>query len=168
MNKNITLYAVLFAVALGSLSLGAPANVTLGGPQVELPEDISKEMRGIIEAIGIYDDPELATYINRIGQKLVANSSMPDADFTFTVLDSPDLNAFALKGGHIFINRGLLAVLDSEAELAGIIGHEIGHITERHHSRGKFQSVVSSITAKTLGYLTRSSDVYDAIRMYGA
>jgi len=68
-------------------AIGASPTVTVGGRQVDLPDDTPEEHREMIEAIGIYDDPELATYINDIGQRLVANSSMPDAHFSFTVLD---------------------------------------------------------------------------------
>ena len=75
---------------------------------------------------------------------------MPNREFTFTLLDSPDINAFALPGGLIYINRGLLAYLDSEAELAGVIAHEIGHITERHRSRRKTQTITNQIAAVSL------------------
>ena len=153
----------------GSLAANAASpTVTVGGRQVDLPEDTPEEYREMIEAIGVYDDPELAAYINDIGQRLVANSSMPDAHFSFTLLDSPDINAFALPGGYIYINRGLLAYLETEAELAGVIAHEIGHITERHHSRRKTQSTTSTILATTAYILTGSGDVYDAARMVGA
>ena len=89
---------------------------------------------------------------------------MPDTPFSFTVLDSPDINAFALPGGYIYINRGLLAYLETEAELAGVIAHEIGHITERHHSRGKTQApnIGLFLRATAIGFLTGSGDVYDA------
>ncbi|MEE4203315.1 MAG: M48 family metalloprotease, partial [Halieaceae bacterium] len=100
--------------------------------------------------------------------RLVAHSSMPDSTFTFTVLDSPDINAFALPGGFIYINRGLLAYLESEAELAGVIAHEIGHITENHHSRRRTQQITSKVAAVGAYILTGSGDVYDAASMYGA
>jgi predicted Zn-dependent protease len=93
------------------------------------------EHQKLIENVGIYDDPELAAYVDEIADRLVANSSLADEEFTFTLLDSPEINAFAQPGGMIYINRGLLAYLNSEAELAGVIAHEIAHITERHHSR---------------------------------
>ena len=67
--------------------------------------------------------------------RLLQKSGITKPIFSFTLLDSPDINAFALPGGLIYVNRGLLAYLDTEAELAGVLAHEIGHITERHHSR---------------------------------
>ena len=135
---------------------------------MSVPTDAAEEHETLIDQVGIYDDPELQAYIDEIGARLVANSSMPNQEFTFTLLDSPDINAFALPGGLIYINRGLLAYLDSEAELAGVIAHEIGHITERHHSRRKTQTITNQIAAVSAGILTGSGDLVDAVSMYGA
>jgi predicted Zn-dependent protease len=77
-------------------------------------------------------NPRLQTYVNGVGQRLAAQSHRAQLKWTFTVLDSPEVNAFALPGGYVYITRGIMAFLDSEAELAGVIGHEIGHVTARH------------------------------------
>ena len=79
-----------------------------------------------------YEQPALQAYVTRIGQRLAAVSHRPKLDWRFTVLDSPEVNAFALPGGWIYITRGLMAYLNSEAELAAVLGHEIGHVTARH------------------------------------
>ncbi len=79
-----------------------------------------------------YENPALQAYVTRIGLRLAAVSHRPKLDWRFTVLDSPEVNAFALPGGRIYITRGLMAYLHSEAELAAVLGHEIGHITARH------------------------------------
>ena len=85
--------------------------------------EVGQEMYDKFKAEGaFYDDPELQAYIERIGERLVANSDMPKKTFTFSVLDSPDINAFATPGGFIYINRGLIAYLDSEAELKSLLG----------------------------------------------
>ena len=89
----------------------------------------------IIKQYGVYDDPDLQGYVDAIGQQLAANSHRAHLEFHFTILDSPDINAFALPGGYVYITRGIMAYLDSEAELAGVIGHEIGHVTARHSVR---------------------------------
>ncbi len=81
------------------------------------------------------DDPGLAAYVEGIGQKLARHSHRSALDYRFTLLDSPDVNAFALPGGFIYVTRGILAYLNSEAELAAVIGHEIGHVTARHSVR---------------------------------
>ncbi|MGR8920061.1 MAG: M48 family metalloprotease, partial [Gammaproteobacteria bacterium] len=80
-------------------------------------------------------DPALQQYVDAVGQKLAAVSHRPGLTYTFTALDSPEINAFALPGGYVYITRGLLAYLNSEAELAAVLGHEIGHVTARHGVR---------------------------------
>ena len=161
------LIAAVFITTLLASCAGS-STVTVGGRPVSMPKKAADEHEKLIENVGIYDDPELAAYVNEIGARLVAESSMPDQEFTFTLLDSPDINAFALPGGLIYINRGLLAYLDSEAELAGVIAHEIGHITERHHARRKTQTITNQVAAVSALILTGSGDLYDAANMYGA
>jgi len=97
----------------------------------------------IIKEYGVYDDPQLSTYVNQVGQKALQESQLRqpstpaefrDTPFTFRVLDSPVVNAFALPGGYVYVTRGLLANLDSEAQLGVVLGHEIGHVAARHAS----------------------------------
>ena len=166
--KILLSLALLFMLAACGSTGGSSSTVTVGGRQIEVPEVTVDEHQRLIDTIGIYDDPETAAYINAIGQRLVANSSRPNDSFTFTLLDSPDINAFALPGGFIYVNRGLLAYLETEAELAGVIAHEIGHITENHHSRRSTQQTTTTVLATTAYILTGSGDLYDAAQMYGA
>ena len=84
------------------------------------------------QQLGLYPDQELQAYVNRVGQKLASSSERPNLPWTFRVVDDPVVNAFALPGGHIYVTRGLMTHLTSEAELASVIGHEIGHVTGRH------------------------------------
>jgi predicted Zn-dependent protease len=81
---------------------------------------------------GRYDHGPLGDYVTRVGEALAAHAELPDLNFTFTVLNTPDVNAFALPGGYIYVTRGLVALADSEAQLAGVLAHEIGHVTARH------------------------------------
>jgi len=76
--------------------------------------------------------PALQAYVNGVGQKLAAQSHRAQLKWTFTVLDSPEINAFALPGGYVYVTRGIMAFLNDEADLAGVLGHEIGHVTARH------------------------------------
>lgn len=88
-------------------------------------EQVRREM-------GVYDVPELQEYVASIGLRLAQVSERPGLPWHFAVVDSPVVNAFALPGGYIYLTRGILAVLNDEAELAGVLGHEIGHVTARH------------------------------------
>ena len=144
------------------------STVTVGGKSVEMPKEVAEEHQKLIDNIGIYDDPELDAYVRQVGERLLRESGITRPEFTFTLLDSPDINAFAMPGGFIYVNRGLLAYLDTEAELAGVLAHEIGHITENHHSRRQTQQVTSKVAAVSAYILTGSGDVYDAASMYGA
>jgi predicted Zn-dependent protease len=86
----------------------------------------------ILKEYGVLKNERVQTYVNDIGQRLAKLSHRAQLKWTFTVLDSPEINAFALPGGYVYITRGIMAYLDSEADLAGVIGHEIGHVTARH------------------------------------
>ncbi len=86
----------------------------------------------VLKEYGAYDSPRLQAYVDDLGQKLAAQSHRANLKWTFTVLDSPEINAFALPGGYVYVTRGIMAYLESEAELAGVMGHEIGHVTARH------------------------------------
>lgn len=98
----------------------------------------------IVAQYGLYEDEELAAYVERIGEQVLAESHLrrPGANpeyqetpFTFRVLDSPIVNAFALPGGYIYVTRGLLAHMNNEAQLAMVLGHEVGHVAARHASK---------------------------------
>lgn len=99
----------------------------------------------VLQQTPAYNDQELQNYVQRIGDSLSIKSHRPNLFYRFTVLDSPDINAFALPGGYIYINRGLMAYLSSEEELAAVLGHEIGHVTARHSVRQYSQSQLMSI-----------------------
>jgi len=158
---------VLIATALVGCASGT-STVTVGGRSVEMPTEVAEEHQKLIDNIGIYDDPELDAYVRGVGEQLLRESDITEPTFTFTLLDSPDINAFAMPGGFIYVNRGLLAYLDTEAELAGVLAHEIGHITERHHARRQSAQMTSKVAAVSAYILTGSGDVYDAASMYGA
>lgn len=108
----------------------------------------------ILKQYKVYDDPALQDYVNQIGQELAKNSHRKQLTFHFTVLDSPEVNAFALPGGYIYITRGIMAYLNSEAELAGVLGHEIGHVTARHSVRQQSASQVTGLLGGLLNAAT--------------
>lgn len=122
------------------------ANLTLISEQQEIR--IGRENHPkVLEQYHRYPDEVLQKYINDIGQKLAMHSHRTNLIYRFTLLDSKEVNAFALPGGYIYITRGLLAYLNSEAELAAVLGHEIGHVTARHSVRQ-----ISAARAAQLGY----------------
>ncbi|MCG3169609.1 MAG: Beta-barrel assembly-enhancing protease [Pseudomonadales bacterium] len=115
---------------------------------------IGREMHSeILAKIPVYEHAALGAYVTRIGSRLARDSDRPGLEYTFTVLDSPDINAFATPGGFVYLNRGLLLHLQSEAELAAVLAHEIAHITERHASRQDVMSKTSSVASLALGVL---------------
>ena len=133
-----TLRSILLAALLVALLASCVTNPATGRRQLLLV-DRDREIRLGREALpeiraeyGAYEDPALASWVEEIGKKLAAVTEDPGYPFTFTVLDSPVVNAFALPGGPVFVTRGLVAHANSEAELAGVMGHEIGHVEARH------------------------------------
>jgi predicted Zn-dependent protease len=133
--------AVLTLVLLlaGSLLMVACAvNPATGKRQFMLVSESAEANLGkesdpqITRQFGLYDDQELADYVSAVGKRLAARSERPDLNWTFRVLDDPLVNAFALPGGYIYMTRGILAHFNSEAEMASVLGHEIGHVTARH------------------------------------
>ncbi len=132
----------------------------------------------VIAQFGLYDDKSLQLYVYGIGQKLV--STLSDKEFNkyfFKVVDSSDINAFALPGGYIYVTRGILATVNSEAELAGILGHEIGHVTQHHGAKQIVRTIGAQILAigaaavnpKNAGeWLILSSQMFNQINLgYG-
>ena len=95
-------------------------------------EEGKKAHGQVLQEYTALKNPKLQAYVNEIGQRLAKQSHRANLVWTFTVLDSPEINAFALPGGYVYITRGIMAYMESEADLAGVIGHEIGHVTARH------------------------------------
>ena len=110
--------------------------------EIKLGQQVNQQ---VLQQYHIYNDPELQSYVQHVGQKLAANSHRSHLKYHFTVLDSDEVNAFALPGGYVFITRGIMAYLNSEAELAAVLGHEIGHVTARHAVRQQSASQIANI-----------------------
>lgn len=130
---------ILAAVLFGGLS-ACQTNRTTGEQQfnlmsmeqeIEMGRDADIE---ISRSMGLYPDEKLQSYVSGIGLALAAESEWPKLPWSFKVVDDDTVNAFALPGGFIYVTRGILAHFNSEAQLAGVLGHEIGHVTARHAS----------------------------------
>jgi predicted Zn-dependent protease len=149
MPETVRAYVVLVAALAATLScatnpatgqrqlsfIGEEREIALGQ---ENDTQIRKEM-------GSYDDRALQEYVTTVGLKLAMNSERPGLPWHFTVVDTPAINAFALPGGYIYITRGILAYLDDESQMAGVLGHEIGHVTARHSVNQQSKSTLAQI-----------------------
>lgn len=169
---NFPVLASLLLISSLSLTSGCAVNPVSGQSDfVLLSEDkeiaLGRENHaGIIKRYGLYKDQKLQDYIQSVGERLAAVSHRSNLIYRFTVLDSPTVNAFALPGGYIYITRGLLAYLNNEAELAAVLGHEIGHVTARHavrqHSTATATGILASVLASQTG-VTGAGDLFNVI-----
>ena len=99
----------------------------------------------ISQMYGVYNDEKTSKYVNDLGQRMAKISHRPHLNYEIKVMDSPVINAFAVPGGYVYITRGILAYLNSEAELAGVMGHEIGHVTARHSAKQQSKAQLAQI-----------------------
>lgn len=117
----------------------------------------------IIKAFGgAYDDVEIGAYIAGLGAALSQHSEMPGITWTFTVLNDPKINAFALPGGYVYITRGLMALASNEAEVAGVLSHEIGHVTARHTAQRYSTTMATSLGLQVLGAIGQAAGIPSA------
>lgn len=121
----------------------------------------------ILKQYRVYDDPELQDYVSNLVEDLSTKSHRSHLVFHATVLDSPQVNAFALPGGYVYVTRGIMAYMNSEAELAGVLGHEIGHVTARHGVRQQSASTVTGVLAAVIGATTGVRGASDAASIAG-
>ena len=145
--------ALLVALAL----TGCAQNPVTGNPNLVLlteSQEIAmgrREDTNVRRQYDVDDDAQLQQYVNEIGQRLAKASHRPGLDYRFLVVDTPEVNAFALPGGYIYITRGILSYLNSEAELAAVLGHELGHVTARHSVQQISATTAANIGVNILG-----------------
>lgn len=113
----------------------------------------------ILKAYGLYADQALQDYVNALGQRIARRSTLPDAEWVFVVLDDDSINAFTTGCCYVYLHRGLLLHLNSEAELASVIGHEIAHVTQRHPQKRRNQGILASLGALAATIYTGSAAV---------
>ena len=126
-------------------------------------EEIYKQ---VLQSTPIYNDPELDAYIKKLGAEIVAQSEMAGEKFTFTLLDSPDLNAFATRGNYVYVNRGLLNYVSNEAQLVSVLAHEVAHITKDHVNGQEGKATGAQILSTIAAVLSGSGEVYEAGMAY--
>ncbi|MEL4179633.1 M48 family metalloprotease [Roseateles sp. PN1] len=164
--------AALFLSGCGSVVV----NPVTGQAERSVMDEASEIAEGkkahaqVLQEYQALADPKLQAYVNELGQRLAKQSHRAHLAWHFTVLDSPEVNAFALPGGYVYVTRGIMAYLDSEADLAGVIGHEIGHVTARHGAQRATRQQTAGfgvLAASVLGAVLESQGLGGAGQMLG-
>ena len=173
LHRQVSHVLLLLAVSAGLA--GCAMNPVTGSPDLVFQSEAGEIKRAqevhpmlLQQFGGAYDDPQLQAYVNEVGQRAAKASHRPELQYTFTVLDSEDINAFTTGGGYVYITRGILNYLNSEAELTAVLGHEIGHITARHPVRQQSKSTLANIGAAAVGIFTGSGDLAGLANYAGA
>ena len=174
--KNSVRAVMMLALAGSSAVLsGCASNPVTGSPDLVFQSEAgeikrSKEVHPMImqQFGGPYQDQQLQAYVNEVGQRAAKASHRPELEYHFMVLDSEDINAFTTGGGYVYITRGIMNYLNSEAELTAVLGHEIGHVTARHPVRQQSKSTLSNIGAAAVGLFTGSADLAGLANYAGA
>ncbi len=173
---NLTVLPLLLAAVLLAgcgTTMVNPATGQTERTVMDEPTELAEGAKGhqeVLKEYGVYDNPAVQTYVNALGQKLAAQSHRSNLQWHFTVLDSPEINAFALPGGYVYVTRGIMAYMESEADLAGVIGHEIGHVTARHGAQRATRQQSAGLgvfAANILGAVLESQGVQGAGQLAG-
>ncbi len=147
------IFAGIAAAAALALA-GCAANPATGGHSLTGFSTTQKESQAgadenpqVLAAFGgAYNDPALASYVNEIGQRVAAKSERQGIIYTFQILNTPIVNALAIPGGYIYVTRGLLALMNNEAELACVLAHEVGHVAAMHHAQGSVRNTIAQVS----------------------
>lgn len=158
--------ATLALASAGGLA-GCAANPATGRSSFtafqSIDDDVSlgrREFPKLVKAFGgPYEDRRVQGYVEGVGRRLAPHTEFPALPYTFTVLNTPIVNAFALPGGYVGITRGLLALASTEAELASVVGHEMGHVNARHSAERQGQGLLAQLGVLVLGVATGSSEL---------
>jgi predicted Zn-dependent protease len=165
---------------LACLLAFAAMTVVAGGPvfgaeeKEEKPQKESKDVKTakqmhvmFTQKMGVHQDLELQEYVQRVGEKLAAVSERPDLDWHFTIVDTDDVNAFATMGGYVYISRGIMPYFQNEADLAAVLGHEIGHITAEHLKKQQRKGMLSGLASAATAIFTGMPALADLTNMAG-
>ena len=158
-------FLALCVAAAAVYTVGCASNPATGGKNVVMgsmdgeKKTVQKHHQEIVKALGLYDDQATQEYVNIVGNRVARVSDLPNEEFKFFVIDDEAINAFTTGCCNVYVNRGLLVNINSEAELAGVLGHEIGHITARHPARRQTRGVAASLGAMAAAILTGSNAI---------
>lgn len=136
--KHLYLFVSVLTIAIAIWIISCAINPVTGKKEFMLLTESDELALGkqtdmqVVQTYGVYEDPGLNAYINNLGQRMVKITHRPNLPYQFKILDTPVLNAFAVPGGYVYFTRGILGYFNNEAELAGVMGHELGHVNARH------------------------------------
>ena len=148
---NFTSRIAVLLVAYIFLLISCAVNPVTGKKELMLMSVNQEKALGasydpqVVSQFGVYADDKLQSFINEKGKEMAAISHRPELDFKFRVVDSPVVNAFAVPGGYVYFTRGIMAHFNNEAEFAGVLGHEIGHVTARHSAKQYSQQMLAQL-----------------------
>ncbi|MCX7988075.1 MAG: M48 family metalloprotease [Thermodesulfovibrio sp.] len=169
MKKKFSKFLVLMLLSIFSIScvaeidpISGKKTYTLLSTQQEIEIGQKVVPSAINENDGLYPDREVQSYIKQLGSK-ISSVTPRKVDYQFYVVNSPDINAFALPGGPVFITRGILLKMENESELAGVLAHELGHINARHHAKFLEKTYGMNILVSILGIALQGSDYASAV-----
>ena len=178
MFKTKPLTALIGGSVLIATIQGCAVNPATGTPNLVMMSESreleigKEEHEKVISGLRVLEDERLNRYVDEVGQRVAKASHRPDLAYTFTVIDSPEINAFALPGGYVYINRGLLLYLKSEDELAAVLAHEIGHITARHaiqqQARGQVGRAAATVGGVVAAVATGSGYIGSELMQIGS
>jgi predicted Zn-dependent protease len=161
-------------LAVGFTAAFPPLGAAENEEKEEKPQKESKDVRtakqmhvAFTRQMGVHSDLELQDYVQRVGEKLAAVSEMPGLDWHFTIVDTDDVNAFATMGGYVYISRGILPYFQNEADLAAVLGHEIGHITAEHLKKQQRKGMISGLASAATAIFTGMPALADLTNMAG-
>src|SRR5262245_36390649 len=150
------------------------AGPSFGAEKEEKAQKDSKEVQTakkmhvmFTSQMGVHNDIVLADYVQRVGEKLAAVSERPNLEWHFTIVDTDDVNAFATMGGYVYISRGILPYFENEADLAAVLGHEIGHISAEHLKKQQHKGMLSGLASAATAIFTGMPALADLTNMAG-
>jgi len=166
--------AAIVALPVRALDLGNILNILPDVAQttgISEPDEIAvgREIAGrVLGAAALTRDANAQGYVNRVGRWIALQTERPDLPWRFGVIESPNINAFAAPGGYVLLTRGLYEILENEAQLAGVLAHEIGHIVKRHHITVMQKSAAINVGSKLLQSRSGSGELVRALAGNGA
>jgi len=168
MGKQLNIFVIACALLVSLFFSGCASNPVTGKQDFVLMSEAQEINLGkqahqqVMKQYRPYNDPALQSYVEGLVDEIGKKSHRSNLVYHVTVLDSPQINAFALPGGYLYITRGIMAYMNSEAELAGVLGHELGHITARHGVKQQSAGTVAGILGAGVAILTGSSQAAQA------